>query len=235
MLKYINHKMMGGGDHGWLNSIFHFSFADYYNESNMNFGVLRVVNDDLVQAGYGFDMHFQRDMEIISYIVEGEITHEDTMGHRKTLTSGQVQYMSAGTGLEHSEHNYGKDTLRLLQIWIFPDGKGGIPKYAEADTNLIAPQAGWIPFVTSERNPRSEASIQIGADAHFYIGETEKGGTLEFDISKGRQAYLVLIEGKAKVGEIQLNMRDALESVEESISIEALEKSKVLLIEMAKG
>ena len=89
--------------------------------------------------------------------------------------------------------------------------------------------------MTSERNPRSEASIQIEADAHFYIGETEKGGTLEFDISKGRQAYLVLIEGKAKVGEIQLNMRDALESVEESISIEALEKSKVLLIEMAKG
>ena len=235
MLKYINHKMMGGGDHGWLNSIFHFSFADYYNENNMNFGVLRVVNDDLVQSGYGFDMHFHRDMEIISYVIDGEITHEDTMGHRKTLTSGQVQYMSAGTGLEHSEHNYGKDTLRLLQIWIFSDGKGGIPKYAEADTNLIAPQAGWIPFVTSERNPRSEASIQIGADAHFYIGETEKGGTLEFDISKGRQAYLVLIEGKAKVGEIQLNMRDALESVEESISIEALEKSKVLLIEMAKG
>ena len=235
MLKYINHKMMGGGDHGWLNSIFHFSFADYYNESNMNFGALRVVNDDLVQSGYGFDMHFHRDMEIISYIIDGEITHEDTMGHRKTLTSGQVQYMSAGTGLEHSEHNYGKDTLRLLQIWIFPDGKGGITKYAEVDTNLIAPQDGWIPFVTSERNPRSEASIQIGADAHFYIGETEKGGTLEFGISKRRQAYLVLIEGKAKVGEIQLNMRDALESVEESISIEALEKSKVLLIEMAKG
>ena len=235
MLKYINHKMMGGGDHGWLNSIFHFSFADYYNENNMNFGVLRVVNDDLVQSGYGFDMHFHRDMEIISYVIDGEITHEDTMGHRKTLTSGQVQYMSAGTGLEHSEHNYGKDTLRLLQIWIFPDGKGGITKYAEVDTNLIAPQDGWIPFVTSERNPRSEASIQIGADAHFYIGETEKGGTLEFDISKGRQAYLVLIEGKAKIGEIQLNLRDALESVEESISIEALEKSKVLLIEMAKG
>ena len=235
MLKYINHKMMGGGDHGWLNSIFHFSFADYYNENNMNFGVLRVVNDDLVQSGYGFDMHFHRDMEIISYVIDGEITHEDTMGHRKTLTSGQVQYMSAGTGLEHSEHNYGKDTLRLLQIWIFPDGKGGITKYAEVDTNLIAPQDGWIPFVTSERNPRSEASIQIGADAHFYIGETEKGGTLEFGISKRRQAYLVLIEGKAKVGEIQLNMRDALESVEESISIEALEKSKVLLIEMAKG
>ncbi len=235
MLKYINHKTMGGGDQGWLNSIFHFSFADYYNGSNMNFGVLRVVNDDLVQAGYGFDMHFHRDMEIISYIVEGEITHEDTMGHRKTLKAGQVQYMSAGTGLEHSEHNYGKETLRLLQIWILPDQKGRTPKYEEADTNLIKSQEGWIPFITSEKNPKSEAPIRIEADAHFYMGEAEKGSSLKFNVAKGRQAYLVLIEGKTRVGDIQLDMRDALEIVEEEIAIEALENSKVLLIEMAKG
>ena len=119
MLTKIESKNMGNSNLGWLKSKFHFSFAEYYNPDNINFGVLRVINDDLVQPNTGFDTHPHRDMEIISYVVNGELTHGDSMGNKNTITRGHVQYMSAGTGVYHSEHNFGKDTLRLLQIWIF--------------------------------------------------------------------------------------------------------------------
>ena len=110
MFRKIDHKNMGRANHGWLNTHFHFSFANYYNPNNMNFGALRVINDDLVAAQTGFDMHPHRDMEIISYVVDGALTHEDSMGNRGTIERGHVQYMSAGTGVFHSEHNLGDET-----------------------------------------------------------------------------------------------------------------------------
>ncbi len=119
MLKKIESKNMGSSNLGWLRSKFHFSFAEYYNPNNINFGVLRVINDDLIEAGTGFDTHPHKDMEIISYVVNGDLTHEDSMGNKNTITRGHVQFMSAGSGVYHSEHNFGKEILRLLQIWIF--------------------------------------------------------------------------------------------------------------------
>jgi len=113
MLRKVEMKNMGKSDLGWLKSVFHFSFAEYYNPSNVNFGVLRVINDDIVKQGEGFDIHPHRDMEIISYVVQGELTHGDSMGNNRTLTRGQVQYMSAGTGVLHSEHNFGDEGLRF--------------------------------------------------------------------------------------------------------------------------
>ena len=110
MFRKVDHKNMGRANHGWLNTHFHFSFANYYNPNNMNFGALRVINDDLVAAQTGFDMHPHRDMEIISYVVDGALTHEDSMGNRGTIERGHVQYMSAGTGVFHSEHNLGDET-----------------------------------------------------------------------------------------------------------------------------
>ena len=110
MFRKIDRKNMGRANHGWLNTHFHFSFANYYNPNNMNFGALRVINDDLVAAQTGFDMHPHRDMEIISYVVDGALTHEDSMGNRGTIERGHVQYMSAGTGVFHSEHNLGDET-----------------------------------------------------------------------------------------------------------------------------
>ena len=108
MLRKIEHKNMGSSESPWLKSLFHFSFANYHNPNNINYGVLRVVNDDLVSADTGFDMHPHRDMEIITYVLDGELTHEDNMGNRNTISRGHVQYMSAGTGIYHSEHNLGK-------------------------------------------------------------------------------------------------------------------------------
>lgn len=116
MLRKIESQNMGSSNLGWLRSKFHFSFAEYYNPNNINFGVLRVINDDLVLSNTGFDTHPHRDMEIISYVVNGELTHGDSMGNKNTITRGHVQYMSAGTGVYHSEHNLGEDTLRFLQI-----------------------------------------------------------------------------------------------------------------------
>ena len=137
MLRYIDHTKMGRGIHGWLDSHFHFSFAEYYNPQNIQFGVLRVVNDDMVQPGTGFDTHPHQNMEILSYVVQGELTHADNMGNEQTLTRGQVQYMSAGTGVLHSEYNMGKDLLRFLQIWILPDASGYQPNYGDYRLSLI--------------------------------------------------------------------------------------------------
>lgn len=119
MLRVVDSGNMGSSNLGWLRSKFHFSFAEYYNPHNIKFGVLRVINDDLVESNTGFDTHPHRNMEIISYVVNGELTHGDSMGNKNTITRGHVQYMSAGTGVYHSEHNLGKDELRFLQIWIF--------------------------------------------------------------------------------------------------------------------
>jgi redox-sensitive bicupin YhaK (pirin superfamily) len=135
MLRKIESKNMGSSNLGWLRSKFHFSFAEYYNPDNIQFGVLRVINDDLIEGGTGFDTHPHRNMEIISYVVNGDLTHRDSMGDKNTITRGQVQYMSAGTGVLHSEHNFGKDLLRLLQIWIFPAENGLQPNYGDYSFN----------------------------------------------------------------------------------------------------
>ena len=121
MLRKLDHNNMGKSNLGWLRSVFHFSFAEYYNPKNINFGVLRVINDDLIDPHTGFPKHPHQNMEIVSYAVDGNLTHADSMGNENTITRGHVQYMSAGTGVYHSEMNHGDETLRLLQIWILPD------------------------------------------------------------------------------------------------------------------
>ncbi|MGB4585785.1 MAG: pirin family protein, partial [Rectinemataceae bacterium] len=131
MKRLLKAENYGTSNLGWLKSRFHFSFAEYYNPDNLGFGQLRVLNDDQVRPGTGFDTHPHQDMEVVSYVVEGELTHGDGMGHRDVLRRGQVQYMTAGTGIYHSEHNRGTATLRFLQMWIFPDRKGYVPNYGD--------------------------------------------------------------------------------------------------------
>ena len=131
MLRRLPVEKMGESNLGWLRSKFHFSFAEYYNEKNINFGVLRVINDDYIAPGTGFPTHPHRDMEIISYVIEGKLTHKDSMGNESTLERGEVQYMSAGTGVTHSEYNKHAEDTRILQIWVLPDRKGHTPNYGE--------------------------------------------------------------------------------------------------------
>lgn len=235
MLRYIDHKKMGRAFHGWLDSHFHFSFADYYNPKNINFGVLRVVNDDIVEPGTGFDMHPHKNMEIISYVIEGELSHADSMKNEHTLSRGQVQYMSAGTGVVHSEHNWGKGKLRFLQIWILPDKDNYPPNYGEYRFAVEDRENKWLAIASSVENKESNAPIRIHADINAYATILTAGHTLDFQVKAGRQAYLILIEGGADVNGVALSMRDALEIVEEDISIIPKETAHVLIIEMAKA
>jgi len=231
MLRKIESKNMGSSNLGWLKSKFHFSFAEYYNPDNINFGVLRVINDDLIEAGTGFDTHPHRDMEIISYVVNGELTHGDSMGNKSTITRGHVQYMSAGTGVYHSEHNFGEDISRLLQIWILPDKKGYIPNYGDYKFNWDDRHNEWLHMVSSKNG---NAPIKINQDINIYSLELEKGKEIGFPVKEGRQAYLVQIEGNSIINNIELANGDGMEIVEEDILIKAKETSHILILEMNK-
>ena len=231
MLRKLDHNNMGRSNLGWLQSTFHFSFAEYYNPKNINFGVLRVINDDLIAPKTGFDTHPHRDMEIISYVVDGGLTHGDSMGNQQTVTRGQVQYMSAGTGVFHSEHNRGDQTLRMLQIWIFPDQQGYKPNYGDFRFNWDDRHNQWLHMVSSKEG---DAPVKVNQDVNFYSLELEKEKEISFPVKEGRQAYLVQIEGNSEINQIPLETRDGLEIVEEEIHIKATETSHILLIEMGK-
>ncbi len=231
MLRKIENKNMGRSNLGWLRSVFHFSFAEYYNPQNINFGVLRVINDDLVDPQTGFSTHPHQNMEIISYLVNGELTHGDSMGNKSTITRGHVQYMSAGTGVYHSEQNFGDETLRFLQIWILPDRAGHTPNYGDYRFSMEDRHNKWQHMVSSKED---EAPIKINQDANIYSLELDKGNEISFPVAEGRQAYLVQIEGTSTINDITLDMRDAMEIVEEDIKINADEKSHFLVVEMKK-
>lgn len=232
MLKKIDSNKMGSSNLGWLRSKFHFSFAEYYNPDNIQFGVLRVINDDLINPQTGFGTHPHRDMEIISYAVNGELTHGDSMGNKNTITRGQVQYMSAGTGVLHSEYNYGGETVRLLQIWILPDQYGHTPNYGDYRFNWDDRKNKWLHMVSGIDG---NAPIKIHQDANIYSLELEKGNEISFPVGVGRQAYLVQIEGTSTINGIELNDRDGMEIVEEDITINTENTSHFLIIEMKKA
>lgn len=231
MLKKLPKENMGKSNLGWLESRFHFSFAEYRNPNNMNFGVLRVLNDDIVHPESGFDTHPHANMEIISYVVNGEITHKDSMGNSEVLKRGEVQYLSAGDGIYHSEHNLHKsDDLRLLQIWILPP-QAGLPrlygsfkfKEEQRDNKLLK--------IVSSLD--GDSKIKIYQDINIYVSEFDK--KLEYKIEKNRQVYFVQIEGKAEVNGTILENGDAMEIVDvDKLTINPIVKSHILFIEMQK-
>ena len=231
MIKKLPKENMGTSNLGWLQSRFHFSFAEYRNPKNINFGVLRVLNDDIIHPNSGFNTHPHSNMEIISYIVDGEITHKDSMGNSETLKRGEVQYLSAGDGIYHSEHNMHKsDDLRLLQIWIIPP-KAGLPrlygshryKFEERDNKLLN--------IVSSQDGNS--NIKIYQDINMFVNEFDK--PFEYEIQKDRQIYFVQIEGTSEVNETILEDGDAMEIVDiENLTINPITKSHILFIEMAK-
>ncbi|WP_428023411.1 pirin family protein [Arcobacter sp.] len=234
MLKKLLKQNMGTSNLGWLESQFHFSFAEYRNPSNINFGVLRVLNDDIVHPNSGFDTHPHSNMEIISYIVDGEITHKDSMGNSETLTRGEVQYLSAGDGIFHSEHNLSATTdLRLLQIWIIPP-KAGMPRLYGSKKYLKEERENKLLNIVSSQDGNSE--IKIYQDVNFYVSELEKEKSLDFTLKEKRQVYFVQIEGTSTINGIEINERDAMEITKEnSIHIKAITDSHFLFIEMEEA
>lgn len=231
MLKKIDNKNMGKSNLGWLNSSFHFSFSEYHNPLNINFGNLRVLNDDLIQAKTGFSMHPHNDMEIVTYVIDGKLTHKDSMGNVGKISRGEVQYMSAGTGVYHSEYNLEDENLRLLQIWIFPDKQDYKPNYGEYKFNWSDRKNKWLHIVSSIEG---NASIKIHQDINIYSIYLDKDNEQSLNIEQDRQAYLVQIEGNSIINNIELNKKDALEITEENIYIKAKESSHLLVLEMKK-
>ena len=208
-------------------------FADYYNPKNMRFGVLRVVNDDIIHTTSGFDMHPHENVEIITYVINGELTHKDSLGNIETLTRGDIQYLSAGDGIYHSEYNKNKSLdLRLLQIWIIPP-KVGLPRlYGSNKFEEIQRKNKFLNIVSGQNGT---ADIKIHQDINIYVSQLDSDKNLDFHIEENRQVYFVQIEGKSDINGLVLNNGDAVEIInEKQINIKALENSHFLFIEMAK-
>ncbi len=226
---------MGRSNLGWLESRFHFSFAEYRNPDNINFGVLRVLNDDILHPKSGFDMHPPHEnMEIISYIVDGEITHKDSMGNEETLKAGEVQYLSAGDGIFHSEYNiHESKDLRLLQIWIIPPKTGLKRLYGSHRFIKEQKENKLLNIVSSQKG---NAQIKIHQDVNFYVSLLDENRSLDYKIEENRQVYFVQISGTSAINGIKLNSGDAMEIVdEESLNVKAIDNSHFLFIEMKKA
>jgi redox-sensitive bicupin YhaK (pirin superfamily) len=231
MLKKISKENMGSSNLGWLESRFHFSFAEYYNPTNINFGVLRVLNDDIIHPQSGFGTHPHKDMEIISYVVHGEITHKDSMGNSETLKRGEVQYMSAGDGITHSEYNlHESEDLRLLQIWIVPPKKGLDRLYGSHRFTEDERKNRLLNIVSSQN---TDAKIKIYQDVKLYVSELESSKMLDYTCKSDRQIYFVQIEGTSLVNGVELNYGDGMEITEElKLQIKALSNAHFLFIDM---
>ncbi|MEO9320333.1 MAG: pirin family protein [Nitrososphaera sp.] len=221
-------------DLGWLTSYHHFSFADYHDPENINFGPLRVFNDDLIRPGTGFGFHPHRDMEIITYVIEGELEHRDNQGNHGIVHPGEVQVMTAGSGIVHSEYNHSKEKpLRLLQIWIFANERGLKPSWKQ---EIFAPELGRNKFlnVVGPENS-SETRLSIHQDARIYISSLDKGSEVIHHFAPERTGYLFAIAGELAVNNSALSERSSMRiNRVEELSIAATIKSEVILIDMAE-
>ncbi len=198
----------GHADHGWLDSWHSFSFAEYFDQGHMHWGPLRVINEDRVAAGRGFGQHGHRDMEIISYVLEGALGHKDSMGHSSSIVPGDVQRMSAGTGVQHSEFNYSETgTTHFLQIWIIPDRQGVAPSYEERKFSE-AEKRGRLRLVASPDG--ADGSVGIHQDARLYAGLFDGGEQAELALAPGRLGYVHVARGAVEVNGRALSAGDAL-------------------------
>jgi redox-sensitive bicupin YhaK (pirin superfamily) len=199
-------KERGYFDHGWLRTYHTFSFADYYDPRFQHFRTLRVINEDFVAEGMGFATHSHRDMEIITYVHEGTLSHKDSMGNGSEIKAGEVQYMSAGSGVTHSEFNHMKDKpVHLTQIWIFPDNKNYAPQYGQLHSKLADFQGKLSCVVSGAKKPNV---LQIRQDADIYVGLFEKHQAHEQNIRSGRGVWIHVLEGELKVINEQLKAGD---------------------------
>lgn len=228
----------GVSEHGWLSSRFSFSFADYYNPKQMGFGALRVINDDSIAPNTGFDMHGHRDMEIITIVLDGEVTHEDSMGNKKKVEAGEVQIMSAGTGVTHSEHNRNPMfALKLFQIWIFPHTRGFAPRYAQKkfvfQENTMEVVVEGVPFGVLPDSWESSDVLKIVQDAQISIGKYSTDKEFQLEIPEGSGVYILVIDGSFEIAGTLLESRDAVAISEVStLSGKSIQSGSILVIQV---
>jgi len=222
----------GHADHGWLNSYHSFSFGNYHNPERMNFGALRVLNDDAVAAGRGFGTHPHRNMEIISIPLEGDLQHMDDMGNSTVIKSGDVQVMSAGTGISHSEYNKNKDQeVKFLQIWIIPNKEEVTPRYDQISIADIATKNSLYQVLSPNAD---DAGVWIHQNAWFYLGDYESGITDSYDLKqKQNGVYIFVLNGEIEIANQKLNERDGFGIWEtDTFNFKINRKSKILLMEV---
>jgi quercetin 2,3-dioxygenase len=228
MIRRANER--GHAEHGWLDSYHTFSFADYYDPEWMGFRTLRVINDDLVMPAMGFGTHPHRDMEIITYVLSGVLQHKDSMGNGRIIKPSEVQYMAAGTGVQHSEFNPSKDeAVHFLQIWIQPERKGLKPRYGER--SLAEAPKGRLNLVVSKAG--REGSLAINQDADLYLARLEPGNEASHAMKPDRHAWVHVAEGEVKLNGDTLKAGDAAALSEEpKVQLVATKSSQVLLFDL---
>jgi redox-sensitive bicupin YhaK (pirin superfamily) len=221
----------GHADHGWLNSYHSFSFADYFDEDHIEFGPLRVLNEDRVAPGQGFGTHGHRNMEIISYVLEGELAHQDSIGTGSTIRPGDVQRMSAGSGVRHSEFNASRTSkLHFLQIWIQPNVADIPPSYEEKRFE-IAEKRGQLRLIASQNG--DAGSVRVQQDVRMYGGLFDAGEHARLDLAPGRLAYVHVARGAVHANGVELNAGDALKLSDEAVlEIERGVESEILVFDL---
>ncbi|NDW19499.1 pirin family protein [Dysgonomonas sp. 216] len=223
----------GHKNHGWLDTYHTFSFATYYNPDRVHFGALRVINDDVVEAGQGFGTHPHDNMEIVSIPLYGDLEHRDSMGHTSVISAGEVQVMSAGTGLMHSEYNSSEDKpLNFLQIWVFPREQDVKPRYDQKSFDFIHDKGRFIPIVSPDSK---DDSLWLNQDVWFSIATLDRDTELEYKIKKrGNGVFAMVIEGQFTVAGKNLNHRDGLGIWEtSSVSVKAnTDNARILIIDV---
>ncbi len=234
MENFVLHRAdtRGVADFGWLKSYHTFSFSSYYNPDRMNFGALRVLNDDTVAPGMGFGKHPHSDMEIISIPLEGDLQHQDSMGNQTIIRKGDIQVMSAGTGVEHSEFNHNKDKeVKFLQIWIIPNKRSAKPRYDQI-TLVEEDRQNKLQQILSP-NPE-DAGVWVNQDAWFQLGKFDSGTDISYDLKKkGNGVYAFVLDGDVKINGQALGRRDGFGIWDvDSLKIEATSNAEILLMEV---
>ena len=225
-------ESLGGANHGWLNAKHHFSFANYYDPKRMSWGNLRVWNDDEIAAGTGFPPHPHADMEIITYVRDGAITHEDSLGNKGRTVAGDVQVMSAGTGIRHAEYNAETELTRLFQIWIEPTRRGEKPSWGTKPFPK-GDRSGQFVVLASGFEDDADA-LPIRTEARVAAATLKAGDSVDYPVGATRRAYLVASLGEVEVNGVKLSPRDGAAIAEEDvITVKALTDAEVVLVDAA--
>ena len=232
MIVHKPFETLGGADHGWLKARHHFSFAGYHDPRNMNWGSLRVWNDDEIAANSGFPPHPHADMEIITYVRDGAITHQDSLGNKGRTEAGDVQVMSAGSGIRHAEYNLEAETTRIFQIWIQPNRTGGAPSWGAKPFPRGDRSGKFVTLASGFENDNDALPIRTNARV---LGATLKAGeSVEYALDRSRHAYLVPAAGRVEVNGLTLETRDGAAITDEtSIRVTALEDAELVLVDAA--
>lgn len=231
MIKVIKSNERHHRDLGWLSTYWHFSFDDYYDPANMNWGGLRVFNDDVIQPGQGFGAHPHRDMEIVTYVLEGELEHEDNQGNRGIIRPGEVQVMSAGSGIVHSEYNHSKEhPVHLLQLWILPRTKGSKPRWAQRLFTFQDRSGTLLPVVSGGDIPDT---LRIDQDATIYTAALRAGQEVTHQSRTDRKGYLFVIAGSLTLNGIPLEAGDQVRIAREpELTLGAMEDAELILLDL---